>query len=155
MSNFDMAPPPAELPPPVVPPGFHYALEPDNPTPPPAKHTGRTVAIVLGVLVLLVLAVGGTLAATHKSGSESGGQSGEVAKTLDFNDPTYLANDIKTTMVAKAAEKGYSWTVTKVGCIKSAALTFICHMETSTGETATLSVTVAEDGQTWISKSAD
>ena len=98
-------------------------------------------AFVVGAAIALV--VGAATAAVIVAGTSNG--------PVGFNDPAKLADDVSTTMNLKAIDLNYDFAVTSVDCIKNQGPEFVCHVEFSTGEASTLSVTVSQDGSTWIS----
>lgn len=69
----------------------------------------------------------------------------------NFNNPTYLAQDIAAQATAKLANEGSSTTVTAVCIQGSLPHQFVCNFAGSDGSTSTDTVTVSADGTTWIS----
>ena len=112
----------------------------------------RRFAVVVSILVFAGVLVGcgsGTTAAVGSNTSTS-----TAAPT--FNDPVTLANSIETTAnqhLANPADPKYQpgVTITDVTCIHTAATNFECNDTASDGTTGSVSVTVAADGNTWIS----
>ncbi len=123
-------------PPPPVGPAFGYDRAPQSP-----NRSRKKVWLIAGAAALLV---GGAVTATVLV---LGGGSGPVG----YNDPAKLSADVSLEMNARVLERGYDFSVTSVDCIKEQARNFTCHVEYSDGDASTLSVTVSEDGNTWIS----
>lgn len=109
--------------PPVQGPVFVYDKSPNR--------WRKTFAV--GAVIALV--VGAATAAIVVTGTSNG--------PVGFNDPAKLADDISATMNLKAIDLDYDFAVTSVDCIKNQGREFVCHVEFSTGEASTLSVTVS------------
>jgi hypothetical protein len=125
---------------PIASPEFSPEFNLLPPTPAsPKKHTARNVVlIVIGAVVVLIVLIA--------SLAGGGGPSG-------YNNPTNLAASVQSTFntPANQAEDGYY--VSDTNCIQnSTGNTFTCiYTESDDGSQDELTVTVAADGQSWIS----
>lgn len=106
------------------------------------RSTPVVVATVLGsVLVALVaLLVLGAI-------------SGSGGKTGPFHDPETLATSVTSKVNGNLARDAYPDRVYETTCIEAQSGEYMCHLEMESGDRTSTSVTVAEDGQSWISHS--
>ncbi len=70
---------------------------------------------------------------------------------IEYNNAAELSSDVSVEMNAKAIALDVGYSVDSVDCINLEGREFTCHVGYSDGDSATLSVTVSADGQTWIS----
>jgi hypothetical protein len=109
----------------------------------PAKKN-RTAQIVVGVLIVLVLVAAGFVVKSISSSSSSSG----------LNDPNTLSQAIMRDANARYAKAGSSLTATSVTCIAAGIPhEFTCNGTMSNGMTQTVTATVSDDGQTYITSS--
>lgn len=83
--------------------------------------------------------------------ASSGSGSSAPTFTQDYRNANYLATSVTARWNEIAASEGRSWRAQSTECIKFSAQQFKCHTEFSDGDQKNVTVTVSEDGQTWMS----
>jgi hypothetical protein len=145
--------------------GSHRPIEPSDWEVPETPKAGRRSPWVLisglAFLALVVLGTaGGLLAWKLGSGSgtsASGGSStpvsaGSAAPSQGYNDPTFLANDLQDQINKKLTQRGVtSFTATSTFCVHQSGTRYSCNVQYSDGDSRSVGVTVASDGNSWVS----
>lgn len=124
---------------------------PGNPTAPGGAPARKSNNMIIGIAigsVIAVLAVIGVIVVVVLAGSASK----QTDKPAGFNDPSALANSVTSSFNADLAEQGYSYRVDTTSCIQAPSGEFTCLLEYSDGDRLSVTVTVAADGQSWISR---
>ncbi len=138
---------------PPVPPGWPPTAPWAAPAPePPKAAKSSSTGLALGIFLLLALAAIGLLVVISTSSSSSSPTAPTTAAT-DFHDISTLEDSVTLTTDDNFTKKGLTFYVTSSICVQGASdSTFLCNLQynDNTGETVT--VTVAPDGQSWVSQ---
>lgn len=96
------------------------------------------------VFVVVIMAVAVAVIIRAAAGSAAPASAG-------YNDPVQLAASVRQEASAKLAKQAPGMTIAKVICVHASGAAFVCDIALSDGTSVSDSVTVAADGNSWVS----
>jgi len=133
-------PSPAAGPPPLAPPPY------TGPQLAPPPRSRRTLVAVIAAAIVVAAGVVVAVLISRGGGNAPQGYNADLGS---------LENSVQTTTTENLSNDGSDVVVTSVDCIQKQGREYICHLEMSDGDQANIGVTVAPDGQSWVSHAAN
>jgi len=127
------------------PPQYGAPAQPPHPQPPAHRRKGLFRGHPLWTAVVVVIvAVAVAIVLRAASGSVAPAGAG-------YNDPAQLAASVKQEAGARLAKDAPGTKIKQVICVHASGTAFVCDIELSGGTSVSDHVTVAADGNSWVS----